>query len=208
MPDLGYSYWDPMFLVDPPWFDGAVLAAGGLPLQQPIDFSPGPGVLLLQSHADTDILQVPYAGSKSPAQKSRLTFSFILLGDFQEDYYRFKAARAKARPVYFCPGMRQVEAFDAISGTIYQLSRPLATGIVSGVSEGSHPTLVYLNGVLTPSAATVAGQSVTANASGVILVRYTPVHQVVVAELREQIIEENRLDVAITLQEVVLGTFD
>lgn len=203
----GWMDWDaPKYLLDRPWLNGAFLSG---PMLFPVSRSAGEGIILLPTEAGTHIAQVPYEGSKSPALKVAYEFQFAFNPvDDPDDFIAVKTAEATGAPVTWCSGHTCVDVFNATSGQTYTLTRRLANGVVTDPAlPTDFATVVYLDGVIDPTAATVVGQTVTANDTGVIAVVYTPVHWVTV-EVSESIPGKNRMALNVTLKEVVTGTFD
>ena len=206
----GYQDWeDPLFLLTRPYLDGSLLSG---PLFFTVQRTPSPGVISLPTGAGTNIIQGDFAGAKSPDTKVHYEFSLSFDPvDDQGDYRLIMAAIAKGRAVYFTAGHPVVDVYQAISGQTYVLTRPLALGIVPDVTLATdYATRIYLNDVLTPGAATVAGQGFTANNTGEIRIEYTPVHRVLI-ELSESILGKNHIALNVTLTEQVTagsGSFD
>lgn len=189
------------------WLDGRIydswveVEAGG------ISWRDEDGVVVLETHAGTHIVQVPYRGAAAPLVGNRKEFTTGLTADSLADYRHLEATRALGRPVYFCPGLWATDAFPASAGSSYTLTRPLAAGIVPGVSGVTHPVFVELDGVEDPSAADVAGQIVTANATGTLVVHYLAVFRVVILGFERSISDGNTLSIQLTLSECVEGNF-
>lgn len=176
MPLAGWAHWPdsggPPFMTDEMYLDGVML-----PWRQ-VDEDLAQSCWALPTQGATHQFQRQYRGETKPKDKSVLAFSF----DFQVDHHATWAAldnaKAKCAPFYFTSGIRRTDIFPAVSGTVYRLTRPLAAGIVPGVTALTHPTIVMLDGAVDAGAATVSGQNVTANDTGTIAVEYTPVHLV------------------------------
>ncbi len=202
----GFNEWEPPRLLDRPWLDGVFFQSF---LPQPTKIDPREeSLFLIRTHAGTDIQASPFAGSASPLLKDpkKFTISYNPV-DSSDDDDLIRSVRAKGSAVQFCCGWRCKDTFQATSGSVYLLSRPLASSAVPGIDETGYPTVVKLNGVVTPSAATVVGQTVTANATGLIEITYTPVHLVQPKGLAESLLQTGVLGLEFTLEEGILGDF-
>lgn len=165
----------------------------------------GPGCFPLPTHGGTHVFQRQYRGELKPKDKQVYQFRFPVRADGDAAWFALKKARAKCAPFYFTAGVRLVDTFPATSGNTYRLSRPLAVGIVPGIIAGDYPTIIELDGVEDPSAATVTGQNVVANDTGTITVIYTPVHLVYFSQFSETISEHNADDLDIVLDEILVS---
>lgn len=172
----GWAYWPdeggPPFMTDEMYLNGVML-----PWRQ-VDEEPAPSCWALPTEGGTHLFQRQYRGAVKPKDKSVLAFSFEFQVDDHVTWAALDEAKAQCAPFYFTAGIRKTDIFPATSGTVYRLTRPLAAGIVPGVTSLTHPSIVKLNGVVDAGAATVSGQNVTANDTGTISVEYTPVHLV------------------------------
>ena len=200
---MGYASWSKPYLFDHFYVDDGFLVTASLPIK----VNPSTGVNLLVSRAGTATLQKPFRGSKAPDGYERLVFKISMKADSESDFYVFRRIKAKGAAVNFSPGMRMTDIFQATSGEVYTLSRPLASSVVPGVNETTHPTTILLDGVSTPSAATVVGQAVTANSTGEIEVQYTPLFKVAVLSTSEQIAAFNDYPLEVELSELIQGVF-
>jgi len=114
-----------------------------------------------------------------------------------------RSAGAAGTVFYFSPLDRRTDRFDATSGETYKLTRPLARGIVPWVTSLTHPDKILLDGVEDPSAATVSGQNVVANATGEIEVHYTPAYRVIWKRMSDSIPAANGFVVSFEFEEFV-----
>ncbi len=185
------------YLLDEVWINGAYF------LSSPVKAEAAPGLFVLPTQGGTHIVQRQYRGALKPLDYSALKFSFSIDARDEGNWYLLKKAKALGAPFYFSYGIRQVDTFSATSGQTYRLSRPLASGIVPGIDDTSNPTIVELNGSVSPSSATVTGQNVVAAVTGTITVTYTPAHLVVFSTFPEDIAGTNHAVVAVTLEEVL-----
>jgi hypothetical protein len=205
----GIAGWSPQYLLDRPYFAGSFLEFG---LPAPASWQPADTTVVLRSMAGTDHFQKLYQGTKSPANKAKHNFTVSILADSQADYELFQTAQAVGAPVYWCPGVRMVDFFPAaVSSQTYTLSRPLATSVIPDAApfiHANYPETIYLNGSLSPGSASVSGQTLTAADSGDIACHYTPIHWVRVANISAALPTHNGLQYTVTLEEVILGTFD
>jgi len=201
--DRGYSYWEPAFDLDAQYLNGVTLQVKQMPMVMP----DGGGAVRLPMHDGTDVVFNVFRGINASDGYDRKSLSLTLLGHYQEDYWQFKKAKMSAAPVWYAPGYRVNDVFTAVSGKGYILSRRLADGIVPGVSEATHPTKVFLDGVDTPGAITIGGdkQSITANSTGEIEVRYMPVLRVIVTSVPDVVEAHNRLTIDIEMDEIRIG---
>jgi hypothetical protein len=162
------------------------------------------GVLVLPTLAGTNILQKHYRGSDRPLKGDKREFTIAFLADREDDFIRFEIAQSEGQVLYFCPGLYVVESFQATSGSVYRLSRPLAAGIVPGVTAGTHPVRFYVNDVETEDAAVVAGQTLTASVTGKLAIWYLPAFRVVILGYQYNIDGVNDLRVQATLSEAIV----
>jgi hypothetical protein len=196
LPQDGSIYLDGQFYRDWPEVEG-----GGLSV------AASDGVILLETLARTHIVQVPYRGTAAPLVGDKREFGVRFLVDREEDFIRFELSRQVGRLIYFCPGLWLADIFPATSGSVYSLTRPLASAVVPGVTSITHPPRFYLDGVEDANAATVTGQSVLANDTGELAVWYMPAFRVVILGFGYEIADVNDLRVSTTLSEGVIGSF-
>lgn len=197
MPELGFAEF-----TDPFIFDQMYLGGTWVP-QRPVHEEPAPGCWALPTLAGTHIFQRPYRGDTKPADYRKLSFSFVVDAERDAAWRAVHLLKARCAPFYFSTGIRRTDVFAATSGTVYDLTSPLAAGIVPGVTSVTHPTRVTLNGVDSPSSATVSGQTATANDTGEIGVEYTSVHLVYFSQFALVVNEHNAASLAITLEEIL-----
>ncbi len=197
MPLLGIAEFTEPYLLDRAYFDGTWIE------QVPFSMEPAPGVWALPTEGGTDFLQRKFRGAEKPADYNKLRFNLTIRAGYQVMWQAVKRARSKARAFYFCSGVRWPDTFPATAGSEYRLSRDQAAGIVPDVSDLTHPAVIQLDGVDDPSAATIVGRDVTANASGELTIFYTPVHRVVIVSFPESITEHNSADLQVGLEEVL-----
>ncbi len=183
-----------------PYLDGRTFAALAGP--ESVTWSPSSGLIVKTTLAGTHVVQRPYTGAASPSLRQRYTFSASLLAVDEDDYRAINLAESRGAAVYWCPFVRTIETFNATSGSTYTLSRPDANGIVTGVTGSTHPYVILLAGVVSPGSGTVSGSTLTASATGVISVEYTPAFRVIVRTTHTAE-EPNRLVVGLELEEVI-----
>jgi hypothetical protein len=181
----GYGDWSREILKSPPFLLDAHLfaifeeAAGGVSQT----FSGGAGVVIdLEGNGRA---QGFYRGAGKSLRSDRLDMTVSIIVDVQEDEITCKRAKAIPAGVPWCPYLWDLEEFDAVAAGVYELARPHAAGLVPGVTAGTHPPLILLDGVEDAGAATVAGSVVTAAATGRISVYYMPLYSVMVTALSE-----------------------
>lgn len=181
----GYGDWSREILKSPPYlldrhlfaiFEGA---AGGVNQT----FAGGAAVVIdLEGNGRA---QGFYRAAGKSLRSDRLDMSASIIIDEQEDELTCKRAKAIPAGVPWCPYLWDLEEFDATDGELYSLARPHAAGLVPGVTDGTHPALILLDGVEDAGAATVAGSVVTAAATGRISVYYMPLYSVLITALSE-----------------------
>lgn len=167
-----------------PWFDGQTYLDGRSfsLLDGPEGISwqaDGAALLARRTLAGTHLTQRRYLGATAPNARTTYRFSTSFLAAAQEDVRAVLAAEGRGEVVYFCPFVYACEVFEVASGSTYKLSRPRASDVVPGVTTTTHPHGLVLDGVLTPGAATISGQTVTAAATGTLEVHYCPVFRVI-----------------------------
>jgi len=200
MASNGPHFWVNPLVNDPVYLDGRAFD----PLDGPsgISWSQTSGLIIVRTLAGTHVLLRPYYGTGAPTGRDALTFSMSFLIANEDDYRAVQLACAKAAAVNFCPFVRCLETFDATSGSSYSLSRPLATGIVTGVTTSTHPSVILLAGAVSPASGSVSGQTLTAAATGQIGVEYTPCFKVV-PRISQEFAEPNGLVVSLDCEEVI-----
>lgn len=197
MSEAGYAGFTDPYLFDQVWINGSWVD------QFPVQIDRGAGVWALPTQGGTDIVQRPYRGSLKPALGTKWTFTLTVRALNETAWYAIREAEAAGTSFYFGTGVRRTATFAATAGSTYRLPSPLASGIVTGVTSVTHPTIVKLNGSVNAGAATVTGQNVAAVNTGTITVHYTPVHLVIFTSYPESITEFNSADSAIVLEEVL-----
>lgn len=198
----GYLHWpSPHYDPDTIYIDGLMVETG----IQGFSKKPSASTLFhMKSHANTSILQRLYFGPESPLRRDSYDFSLEFQVWLDTLIEKLRSISVRGSWFYFCPFDRQTDIFNATSGTAYKLTRPVARGIVTGVTSATHPDLIYLDDTLDGTAATISGQTVTANDTGVIRVDYTPAYKVVLlGDITERIGEIGELLLSVTLNEVV-----
>lgn len=197
----GPLFWEyPQVMDLAPYLDGRTFDALAGP--DSITWSPSSGLIVKTTLAGTHVIQRPYTGSTSPALRQRYTFGASLLAANEDDYRAINLAESRGAAVYWCPFVRTIETFDATSGSTYTLSRPDANGIVTGVTGSTHPYAILLAGVVSPGSGAVSGATLTAAATGVISVEYTPVFRVIIRTMHTSQ-GPNRLIVGLQMEEVI-----
>lgn len=199
MPLAGFAGFDEPYLFDRIFLDGTFI-----PQWPGLKADAAPSLFLLPTHGRTHIIQRPFAGSVKPKDYHALVFTVPTQAVDQASWYRLKRAKAKGGAFWFAPGIRQVDVFPATNGAPFRLSRPLATGIVTGITALTHPTIIFLDDEEDPSAATVSGQNVTANADGELAIEYSPAHRVVLTRFPETIEEHNKATATIVFEELLI----
>lgn len=200
--DGGYLEWtDPYFDPDVVYIDGEEFSTG----IQKISKRPAESTLFhFKSHANTSILQRLYFGSAAPQRMDSVVFELEFQVFLQSLKRKLSSLGKKKSAFYLCPFDREIDVFDATSGSSYKLMRPLASSVISGVTSVTHPTVFILDGAEDPSAASVTGQTVTANSTGVLEVHYTPIYRcIVLGDWSEAVNEVNEIICQATIEEVV-----
>ncbi len=193
MPEPGYVGFDVDYLLGPDYY-----CNGEFFPSCPVSVQPAPGLLILATHGGTHIPQRSYRAPDKPASYDQLVFSLTVRAVDNDAWMALKRAKAVGAPFYFATGMRRHDYFVTSAGGTYDLSRRLATGVVPGISEGTHPT------VITGGTGSVAGRTLTATSSGPCWVEYTPVHLVYFSNgFPESIIQQNQMDAQAELTEVL-----
>lgn len=198
--DEGYLSWDDGFLQG----EAAYLNGLRVPKLQSFEANPQAATLWgLRTHANTMIAQRLYHGPEAPRLRRGLDFTGTWNVWSKEFAETIRSAGAAGTVFYFCPLDRRTDRFDATSGETYKLTRPLARGIVSWVTALTHPDKILLDGSVDPTAATVSGQNVVANATGEIEVHYTPVYRVIGKRMSDSIPTANGYVLSFEFEEFV-----
>lgn len=204
-PTGGYVEWDHLvlrlesqvynFYLGGRWYTGRV------PLG--IQRGASPGATVLFAHAGTAKIHLPYLGTAlATSQLRAYRFSFEWLADDQADWYALQAASISGQVLDFCPLLWQVDEFAPYaSGSAYVLSRRAARSVIAQITSVTHPDELALDGTV-GSHGTISGQTLTASASGNVLVaRYMPVYRVVVGKFDDSIAQHNEMRAAVELVE-------
>lgn len=207
MSDEGYLGWTPELFFETPWLDGAFLSEAP---EEGVNSGPAPiGVVTVPMLNGRDVTQRLIGGAKAPEALERQTWS-MSMAPSETDYARIQSARAKGYPVHFSLGGRVSDYYrGVVAGDERTLSRPLAAGVVSGVTSMTHPVELLWDGAVDAGAATVTGQTVTVvNAGpGDLEVRYTPVYLVRVEAVPWSVPQTGELVLDMVLTEVFGGDF-
>lgn len=200
MPTPGIANFQDRYFLDYPYLDGTLL-----PNHIPIEVEDSEGLIVMEAHEGTSVLQRIYRTPTSPKVWDAKRFTFRLLASDEDAWRKFKQVKSRGGWVYFSNGMRCVDTFPAVSGTAYNLTRRLANGLVAEVTANpsEFPTRVYLDGVLTPGAATVVTQTVTAASTGEIMVEYTPAFRVAITSFPESVAAFNVGYGSVVMTEVI-----
>lgn len=197
--DQGYNSWDDGFLQGGPYLNGLQV-----PKFQAYKREPQEGVLFgLSTHANTKIAQRLYHGIEAPRIRQGFNFSGNWRIWDKEFIEAIREAVGAGEPFLFAPLDRCTDVFDAIDGSSYQLTRPLARSVVSWVTDLTHPDLIKIDGVTDPTAATISGQTVTAAATGVLTIHYTPIYEVIGKTISDDIPTNNGYDLSFVFEEFV-----
>jgi len=209
MADLGVAFFDPAFSLsatDQVWLDGGFLSiAGG----RQTDWAEDVSHRVIIMHSGNGVVASGRRGDKAPDAYDRRSPVITLYANNESDYYKIRKLKADGTGFWFSDGVRVSDTFTATSAATYTLSRRRAKGVVTAVDETSHPTKVYFNGSLDGTKATIGAneQTVTANGTGEIEIRYTPVFWCIVSDIPESQQFHNRREITLALQEVPLGDF-
>jgi hypothetical protein len=204
----GYRDWSIPFLLEQPYFDGRFYNTLVEESPGSIKWEPSPGVFVLDNHAGGAVMQRPYRGEQAPALGDCVKTTVSFLADDEADYTALRISRARCAPVVFVPGTWEMEVFAATSGTTYMLNRAPAAGIVPTPGPGGvvldATTLlrIYLNGTLTPGAASVSGRQVVALATGELAIWHMAAYLVAIVSNPHEWKAHNELIVSFEVEEV------
>ncbi len=200
MPNQGWARaWTNGFLRGALYSNGLTIALG----QNEFQAVKQPSTLwAIATHANTHVTQKLYHGAEAPRLRQGFDFVGKMQVGAQDIADALRDAEVNGTYFLYTPLDRRTDIFDATNGNSYLLTRPLASSILA-VDESSHPTEILLDGVVDPSAANVAGQSVAAQATGVITIRYTPIYRVLALECTVSVPKFNAYDVDYRFSEVV-----
>lgn len=197
--DQGYNSWDDGYLQG-----GTYLAGLAVPKLQAYKRTPHEGTLFgLRTHANTMIAHRLYHGVEAPRLRRGYDFSGTWVIWDIDLIKAIRTATGSGQSFLFSPLDRCTDTFDATSGETYKLTRSVARGTVSWVTSATHPDEILLDGVVDPTAATVSGQNVVANDTGVITVHYTPVYRVIGRLVSDDIPTNNGFDLNFNFEEFV-----
>lgn len=202
----GYLTWDSRFLQGAPQLDGKQWTAHGIPLeltwQETTDSEP----FIIPVASGEHILQSPIADDAAPDNPPRIIFRMPVQLIDEEVYFRLLRAKRQGTAVQFVPYLWDEDVFaGATVAMVRSLTRPVAWGVVSGVTSGTHPAIFYKNGVVDTDCCALSGtlsQTVTVAEAGDIVVRYMPVFSVVVREVSGKLEDVNGAVCDVTLEEV------
>lgn len=201
----GYLYWTSRHLKDYFYLDGKTWTVHEGFDSIEIAESKESALTVIPTAAGTHVLQKPfyYPYWNRSAGRMMYEFQFDILGFDEEEFYRLKRASARGAAVYFVPFLWVEEVFGATDGDSLLLTRPVAWGIATGCTSGTHPASFFLDDVLDPSCASLTGQTLSALDTGTIAVRYTPAFRVIFTGFSERYDGVNRVVASVSLREVV-----
>lgn len=216
----GYFGWERQAYATRAWLGGRLFQTFYEASAGPLEMS-GPGSLIMRaSHGGTALQHRAFLGSKAPACRDPKTFPCTIIADFEDDVRHVWRLQAAAALFDFAPGLAVVDRFDSVaSGSTYLLNRRLGSLVSPAILEAFHPvyhgplsTLFYLDGLLAPAAASIGvdGRTVTAAATGMLEVLYSPVFAVeMLGGFTEAADLVGRMTLSFTLQEHILpGAFE
>lgn len=197
--DQGFNSWEDGFLQGDGYLNGLAI-----PKFRAYKRDPQEGTLFgLKTHANTMIAQRLYHGVEAPRLRQGFNFSGSWKLWSKEVAEAIREAVAIGEPFLFCPLDRATDVFDAVSGSSYKLTRPVARDTVGWITALTHPDLIKLDGVEDSGAATISGQDVTANDTGVITIHYTPIYEVIGKTVSHDIPANNEFNVSFLFEEFV-----
>lgn len=202
---MSWAEWEDRTLLIPrPWIAGQFLG----PTFPALSWLEGSRLFGIGTHAGTTKVWRPLRLAKAPAGMRPRGLRVSRYEVLEEDFFLLADLATRAELIDFVDGVYVSDYFPgAVAGSGLLLTRPLAAG-VAGVTEGTHPTKVYLDGVETPAAAAVAGQSVTPAQSGDLRIEYVPRYTVMIGQMGASVEVHNRIDGdVLELTEVVQGSF-
>lgn len=170
-------------------------------------FDAGLGSSLVQTHSGNHSHVGIYRGTKAPDEYSRYIFNVTFRHREYADLTLLQRLYRSGNTFDFSVGIRTTDEFTATSGQTYTLSRPIAAGVVTGITTSTHPHEILLNGSSNPSAASIATQTVTANNTGTITVTYTPLFSVKMTSFNTSFPGEGIMDTTFVLEESIEGDF-
>lgn len=200
----GYLYWTTEWWQNFPWlydrYVGYFEESSGLAWEE------AEGVFVLPTHGRTHNVQRPYVGSDRALDVSAFTFSCQMTALNEEDFFAWEAAKKVGAPISFVPFLWTQEAFQATAGSSYQLARPVAWGIATGVTSGTHPATFTKDGVVDADCASITGQTLTAAETGLIIVRYLPAFKVAITSLKRNVNTVNDMVFSVSMVETIQVT--
>lgn len=202
----GYLQWTSRHLKDYFYLDGKTYTVHQGFDEISVAESDECGLIVIPTAAGTHVLQKPYyyGGSNRSSARTFYEFQFKVMGYDEEEFFRLKRASARGASFYFVPFLWVEEYFPGAEVAVsYTLTRPVAWGIATGVTSGTHPAVYFKADVEDANCASISGQTLTIAEQGDITVRYMPAYRVICAGLSESYTEVNKVVMDVTLREVV-----
>lgn len=224
----GYLTWDTPVYARPPVLDGAelFLRDDGQGRQRPHDLAlPAPG-LVFETLGQEDRLQLRWLAADVPVglRPAEISYPSAWLAE-EETYNLLRRAQLLGQAVTLYPDLPLVDVWSvdrAPAGQdTWQISRPVAWGVVSGITTATRPPVVLLDGtaltdagssppaageyfITAPDAAGYSNlETDPAGIAGTWLeLRYHALHRVRVGELSIQLRQPNGLYASVTLSEL------
>jgi len=203
---VGYLDWDSRYISGVPHLDGVEWTEQGHPLGMTWREAEEDEPFIIQTESGESVIQVPYSGVAASDKPVRWIFELPFQLISEDSFRRLKMAAAKGEAVNFVPHAWEMEHFsDATAGDVYSLCHPVAWGVASGVSSGTHPAVFYKDGVIDADCASLGGtlsQVLTVAEDGDIAVWYMPVFRVLVKSLTFEFQDVNGVICSLVLEEV------
>lgn len=203
---MGYLDWTSRVLQGTPHLDGVEWTDQGIPLGLETQESETDNLAIIETASGESVLQTQFSGVASSDLPSRLIFQMEVQAYDENVWRRLKLVKRKGAAVNFVPHFWEIEQFTGAGiGDVYSLSRPVAWTVASGVSSGTHPAVLYKNGVIDADCATLGGtlsQQLTVAEAGDIAVWYIALYKVVITDVSERFEDVNGLVCSVTMEEV------
>lgn len=208
MPTGGYVEWSHSVLARPGQITNVWLEDRwwDIPAPEGISVSRGPGASVLETHAGTHRVHVPYTGTATASQRRAYTFGLRLVADSEADWYQLEHLAQSGAVMSYVPLLWVVDELrDVQSGRDYYLSRSVARTLsATGITDITHPDEYVRDGIVDPSAGSIAGNTFSATASGsVVRIRYLPYFNVVCTRFDIAIEQVNLMTASVELTEVM-----
>ena len=208
------------------YFDGTIIDGGSM---VPLEMTRGSGAVSLNTMARTNVRQVFWLGGNQPVNMAPITATVEVTIAEEADFWVMREAADKGGVVEIWFGWPMTDWWYAPGGdgtlTEWHLSRPMAYGLVTGVTQVTYPPECWIDDVsqtINTSGSASSGVVVLNSGSGFktfetialavdtytwIQLRYYPMLQVTIESMTEAYQQHNDLVFQMELREHMGGVY-